>query len=57
MSFTSCELYNPEYGNGIGESKSLSRPGETYTPMVAAPSRSLSHSSYHQESPCPHDHC
>ena len=29
-SFTSCELYNPAYGNGIGESKSLSKPGETY---------------------------
>ena len=33
VSFTSCELYNPAYGNGIGESKSLSRPGETYTPL------------------------
>eukprot|EP00908_Phaeocystis_cordata_P014543 Transcript_25652.p1 GENE.Transcript_25652~~Transcript_25652.p1 ORF type:complete len:437 (-),score=129.94 Transcript_25652:54-1364(-) len=36
VSFTSCELYNPEYGNGIGESKSLSRPGETYTPLPIA---------------------
>ena len=33
VSFTSCELYNPEYGNGIGESNSLSRRGEKYTPM------------------------
>eukprot|EP00438_Fugacium_kawagutii_P013400 Skav216506 [mRNA] locus=scaffold1123:641118:641677:- [translate_table: standard] len=29
-SFTSCELYNPSYGNGIGESKSLTKPNETY---------------------------
>lgn len=29
-SFTSCELYNPAYGNGIGESKSLTKPNETY---------------------------
>ena len=34
VSFTSCELYNPEYGNGIGESNSLSRPGEKYTPLT-----------------------
>ena len=33
VSFTSCELYNPDYGNGIGESNSLSRPGEKYTPL------------------------
>ena len=33
VSFTSCELYNPEYGNGIGLSKSLSSPGATYTPL------------------------
>ena len=33
VSFTSCELYNPAYGNGIGESKSLSAPGTTYTPL------------------------
>ena len=33
MSFTSCELYNPAYGNGIGESSSLSKPGTTYTPL------------------------
>ena len=26
-------MYNAAYGNGIGESKSLSRPGETYTPL------------------------
>ena len=26
-------LYNPEYGNGIGLSKSLSSPGATYTPL------------------------
>lgn len=29
-SFTSCELYNPSYGNGIGESRSLTKPEETY---------------------------
>lgn len=29
-SFTSCDLYNPAYGNGIGESKSLTKPGEMY---------------------------
>merc|ERR1719409_1020364 len=33
VSFTSCELYNPDYGNGIGESKSLSKEGTTYTPL------------------------
>eukprot|EP00930_Biecheleria_cincta_P003259 TRINITY_DN104182_c0_g1_i1.p1 TRINITY_DN104182_c0_g1~~TRINITY_DN104182_c0_g1_i1.p1 ORF type:complete len:460 (-),score=54.30 TRINITY_DN104182_c0_g1_i1:237-1460(-) len=33
VSFTSCELYNPNYGNGIGESKSLTKPGSTYTPL------------------------
>ena len=33
VSFTSCELYNPAYGNGIGESKSLTNPGESYTPL------------------------
>mmetsp|Transcript_13940 Transcript_13940/g.29369 ORF Transcript_13940/g.29369 Transcript_13940/m.29369 type:complete len:472 (+) Transcript_13940:89-1504(+) len=35
VSFTSCELYNPEYGNGInaeGVSKSLTQPGSTYRP-------------------------
>lgn len=32
VSFTSCELYNPNYGNGIGESNSLTDPGTTYTP-------------------------
>merc|ERR1719215_1062396 len=30
VSFTSCELYNANYGNGIGESKSLTKPGTTY---------------------------
>lgn len=34
VSFTSCELYNKDYGNGIGESKSLTRPGSTYTPLA-----------------------
>ena len=34
VSFTSCELYNPAYGNGIGESNSLSKPGTTYTPLA-----------------------
>ena len=29
-SFTSCELYNAAYGNGIGESKSLTKQGSTY---------------------------
>ena len=33
VSFTSCELYNPAYGNGIGESKNLTNPGESYTPL------------------------
>ena len=34
VSFTSCELYNAEYGNGIGSScKSLTSPGEMYTPL------------------------
>ena len=33
VSFTSCELYNEAYGNGIGESNSLSKPGTTYTPL------------------------
>lgn len=33
VSFTSCELYNPAYGNGIGPSKSLRRPGEMYEPL------------------------
>ncbi|VEU44248.1 unnamed protein product [Pseudo-nitzschia multistriata] len=35
VSFTSCELYDPEYGNGInarGRSKSMTKPGETYLP-------------------------
>ena len=33
VSFTSCELYNAEYGNGIGSAcESLTSPGETYTP-------------------------
>ena len=36
VSFTSCELYNPAYGNGIGESKSLSKPGSNYTPLDIA---------------------
>lgn len=26
--FTSCELYDPEYGNGIGRSKQLTQPGD-----------------------------
>merc|ERR1719215_1592861 len=30
VSFTSCELYNANYGNGIGESKSLTKPGTSY---------------------------
>jgi len=36
VSFTSCELYNPEYGNGInanGSSKSLTSPGSLYKPL------------------------
>jgi len=32
-SFTSCELYNPAYGNGIGPSKSRTKPGELYEPL------------------------
>eukprot|EP00435_Cladocopium_sp_Y103_P025375 s1971_g6.t1 len=35
-SFTSCELYNPSYGNGIGESKSLTKPEETYQALEIA---------------------
>jgi dienelactone hydrolase len=36
VSFTSCEMYDPEYGNGInaeGVSKSLTNPGTTYKPL------------------------
>ena len=36
VSFTSCEMYDPEYGNGIndsGSSKSLTKPGSTYKPL------------------------
>ncbi|OEU14431.1 alpha/beta-hydrolase [Fragilariopsis cylindrus CCMP1102] len=37
VSFTSCEMYNTEYGNGIATSatkcKSLSKPGEEYNPL------------------------
>jgi len=34
VSFTSCEIYNPEYGNGIGsQCASLTKPGETYRPL------------------------
>ena len=36
VSFTSCEMYDPEYGNGInasGSSKSLTNPGSSYKPM------------------------
>merc|ERR1719231_890394 len=34
VSFTSCELYNSEYGNGIGSSsKSLTKPGTQYVPL------------------------
>merc|ERR1712166_1008483 len=36
VSFTSCELYNEAYGNGIGESVSLTSPGSTYTPLDIA---------------------
>ncbi|CAJ1422942.1 unnamed protein product [Effrenium voratum] len=35
-SFTSCELYNPSYGNGIGRSKSLTQPGEMYDALPIA---------------------
>eukprot|EP00931_Biecheleriopsis_adriatica_P060957 TRINITY_DN36627_c0_g1_i1.p1 TRINITY_DN36627_c0_g1~~TRINITY_DN36627_c0_g1_i1.p1 ORF type:complete len:425 (+),score=42.21 TRINITY_DN36627_c0_g1_i1:58-1332(+) len=35
-SFTSCDLYNAQYGNGIGESKSLTKPGSTYTALPAS---------------------
>jgi len=35
VSFTSCEIYNPEYGNGIGSScPSLTAPGEKYEPTA-----------------------
>jgi len=34
VSFTSCEIYNAEYGNGIGSrSASLTNLGETYKPL------------------------
>jgi len=34
VSFTSCEIYNAEYGNGIGsQCASLTKPGETYEPL------------------------
>jgi len=33
VTFTSCEMYDPDYGNGIGESKSLTNPGTMYTPL------------------------
>eukprot|EP00534_Pseudo-nitzschia_fraudulenta_P012963 CAMPEP_0201217002 /NCGR_PEP_ID=MMETSP0851-20130426/189833_1 /ASSEMBLY_ACC=CAM_ASM_000631 /TAXON_ID=183588 /ORGANISM="Pseudo-nitzschia fraudulenta, Strain WWA7" /LENGTH=407 /DNA_ID=CAMNT_0047506633 /DNA_START=371 /DNA_END=1594 /DNA_ORIENTATION=+ len=36
VSFTSCEMYDPDYGNGInvhGESKMLTQPGKTYKPL------------------------
>ena len=36
VSFTSCEMYDREYGNGInaqGRSKSLTQPGSTYQPL------------------------
>jgi len=34
VTFTSCEMYDPNYGNGIGESsKSLTKPGTTYRPL------------------------
>ena len=33
VSFTSCEHYTATYGNGIGPSKSLTRPGEIYEPL------------------------
>ena len=36
VSFTSCELYTPTYGNGIGPSKSLTTPGATYEPLPIA---------------------
>lgn len=35
-SFTSCDLYTPTYGNGIGPSASLSNPGATYDPWPIA---------------------
>jgi len=34
VSFTSCELYNQNYGNGIGPSRALD--GSTYTPLDIA---------------------
>jgi predicted esterase len=37
VSFTSCEMYDTEYGNGIATTatkcKSLSKPGEEYSPL------------------------
>jgi len=36
VSFTSCEMYDPEYGNGIADKRSCpsqTRPGTTYRPL------------------------
>merc|ERR1712194_945813 len=33
VSYTSCEFFNPNYGNGVGESKSLTDPGKMYQPL------------------------
>ena len=44
VSFTSCELYNPAYGNGIGPSKSLTTPGESYTPLAIAEQHAIANS-------------
>lgn len=35
-SFTSCDMYDPKYGNGVGTSASLAEPGSTYEPLAIA---------------------
>eukprot|EP00928_Gymnodinium_smaydae_P045109 TRINITY_DN30114_c0_g1_i1.p1 TRINITY_DN30114_c0_g1~~TRINITY_DN30114_c0_g1_i1.p1 ORF type:complete len:488 (-),score=73.03 TRINITY_DN30114_c0_g1_i1:240-1703(-) len=41
VTFTSCELYNANYGNGIGRSKSLTNPGEMYDPLPPTESHEI----------------
>lgn len=41
VTFTSCEMYDPNYGNGIGQSKSLTKPGTTYEPLPITESHKI----------------
>mmetsp|Transcript_21945 Transcript_21945/g.65813 ORF Transcript_21945/g.65813 Transcript_21945/m.65813 type:complete len:393 (-) Transcript_21945:52-1230(-) len=43
-SFTSCDLYTPTYGNGIGPSASLSAPGTTYEALDIAEQHAIANS-------------